>query len=117
MYNCFYLQLNYLAKIDRDVEFILYHIYSMIPTSEKNMAKTEESKISHSESFCLINYQKLKYKIQYLEQKTLDLVRQLNYCIATENHASVSSLLLFRIEKIKSENLIQTNYLFIYFQK
>lgn len=37
----------------------------------------------------------------------LDLVRQLNYCIATENHASISSLLLFPHRKV-SENLIQT---------
>jgi len=96
-------------KIDRDVEFILR--FSFTPWSPRHREKHGNNRGKKNLSHRIIlhnNNQKLKKQtIQYLEQMALDLVRQLNYCIMTENHASISSLLLFPHRKV-SENLIQT---------
>jgi len=60
-------------KIDRDVEFILRYLVLVLHhdphVTEKNMATTEERKISHTESFCIIitkNY-KTNYTVPWAD--------------------------------------------------
>lgn len=100
----------------------LSDIYTMIPRQRKTWQQQRKEK-SHT-----VNHFSHKLpKTKYLEQVALDLVRQLNYCRATESHASVSFLLVCvipqREKKIRKSHLVPTNskeinnYLIIIFWK
>jgi hypothetical protein len=102
------------GKIDRDVEFILYHIYNHDPHVREKHGNNRGKKNLTQRIIFHNNHQKLKNKIQYLEQMALDLVQQFDYYRATENHASVSSLREIYILKVKiSSKQIQIKLLII----